>query len=488
MTEITDFAAIVLVLTAGFTLAVLSTKLTERVPVPAPAIFLLAAAAVSDLWPRVYEEVPIRTVERIAVVALIVILFNGGMDIGWRRFRSAAGPILSLGVIGTFATAAIVAVFAHYALGFDWMLAGIVGAALAPTDPAVMFSVLGRREIGGRSGTALEGEAGVNDPAGIALMIGMIELATHDDASFLVVVREFAVEMGIGTAAGLLGALGLVSLLRRVRLPSEALSSVLALALAGLLYGATSLAHGSGFLAVFIAGLFLGDARAPFKREIERFHASLATLAELVVFVGLGLTVSIGALSGRTWFQGVVLALVLALLARPVVVVATLATARLRWTERAFIAWGGLKGAVPILLAAFAVLGGVSEADRVYGIVFVVVLLSVLGQGTLVPRVARVLAIPMHDRAAFPWELSVGLAREPANALEFVVAPGSRAEGREIRTIPLGEHAWITLVVRDGAAVRAGGSLELRAGDRVLLLADPEDVPALKRLFQRGSS
>jgi cell volume regulation protein A len=400
MTEITDFAVIVFALTAGFTLAVLSTKLTERVPVPAPAIFLVAAAAVSDLWPRVYEEVPIQTVERIAVVALIVILFNGGMDIGWRRFRSAAGPILSLGVIGTFATAAIVAAFAHYALGFDWMLAGIVGAALAPTDPAVMFSVLGRREIAGRSGTALEGEAGVNDPAGIALMLGMIELATHDDASFVVVVREFAVEMGVGTATGLLGALALVLLLRRVHLPSEALYSVLALALAGLLYGATSLAHGSGFLAVFIAGLFLGDARVPFKREIERFNGSLAALAELVVFVALGLTVSVGSLSADVWVDGIVLALLLAFVARPLVVAGTLVTTDLRWSERAFIAWSGLKGAVPILLAAFAVLGGVPDAERVYAIVLVVVLVSVVGQGTLVPLVARALAVPMRERVS----------------------------------------------------------------------------------------
>jgi cell volume regulation protein A len=396
MTEISEFAAIILPITGGFVLAVLATKLTERVPLPAPALFLLAAALVSDLWPDLYEHVPIRTVERIAVVALIVILFNGGLDIGWRRSRAAAGPILSLGIGGTFGTAALVAVAAHYVLGFEWMLAGIVGAALAPTDPAVMFSVLGRREIGGRSGTTLEGEAGMNDPAGIALMIGMIEVATHDDATLLVVGREFGVEMGIGTATGLVGGFLLVQLLRRVRLPTESFYPVLALALAGALYAATSLAHGSGFLAVFIAGLFAGDARLPYRSEIERFQGSLAVLAELVVFVALGLTVSIGSLSARVWFDGIVLALVLALVARPLVVAVGLMGSSLRWNERVFIAWSGLKGAVPILLAAFAVLGQVSDAERVYGIVFVVVLVSVVGQGTLVPLVAKTLGIPMR--------------------------------------------------------------------------------------------
>ena len=277
MTEIADFAAVLLLVTGAVVLAVVATTLTGRVPVPAPAIFLVAAALVSDIWPQVYEHVPILTVERIAVVALVVILFNGGMDIGWGRFRASAGPILSLGVAGTFATAGLLAVFAHYALGFDWTLAGIIGAALAPTDPAVMFSVLGRREIAGRSGTTLEGEAGVNDPAGIALMLGLIELATHEDASAFVVVREFVVEMGIGTAMGLAGARVLLPFLRRLQLPAEGLYPVLALALAGALYATTSLAHGSGFLAVFIAGLVLGDARLPYKGEIERFHTSLAS-------------------------------------------------------------------------------------------------------------------------------------------------------------------------------------------------------------------
>jgi cell volume regulation protein A len=374
-------------------------------------------------------------------------------------------------------------VLAHYVLGFGWMLAGIVGAAVAPTDPAVMFSVLGRREVAGRSGTTLEGEAGVNDPAGIALMLGMIELATHDSASFLVVVREFAVEMSIGVALGLLGALVLLPVLRGLRLPSEGLYPVLALVLAGALYGATSLAHGSGFLAVFIAGLFLGDARTPYKAEIERFSASLASLAELGVFVALGLTIDISGLSGRVWREGIVLALVLALLARPLVVLLTLGPARLSWAERAFITWSGLKGAVPILLAAFALLDGVAGAERVYGVVFVVVLVSVVGQGTLIPFVARALNIRMRKRPSLPWELSVRLGEEPQPEHEFEVRAGSRAAGHAIRDLPLGEHAWVTLVVRDGAATRPAGSLELRAGDRVLLLAEADDLEPLTRLF-----
>ena len=201
---------------------------------------------------------PILTVERIAVVALIVILFNGGMDIGWRRFRGALAPILSLGVLRDVRDRRDRRGLRPLRARVRMDDGGLIGAALAPTDPAVMFSVLGQREIGGRSGVTLEGEAGVNDPAGIALMIGMIELATHDDASRFVILREFVVEMAIGAAVGLIGALAMVALLRRITLPAPALSPVLALALAGALYGVTALAHGSGFLAVFIAGLVVG--------------------------------------------------------------------------------------------------------------------------------------------------------------------------------------------------------------------------------------
>ncbi|HJU46741.1 MAG TPA: potassium/proton antiporter [Gaiellaceae bacterium] len=479
MTEISDFGGIILVVTAGFTLAVLSTKLTERVPVPAPALFLAAAALVSDIWPSVYDALSIRVVERIAVVALVVILFNGGMDIGWRRFRSAAGPILSLGLLGTFATAGLMALFAHYALGLSWILSGLIAAAIAPTDPAVVFSVLGRREIEGRSGTTLEGEAGINDPVGIALMIGMIELATHDDASFLVVIQEFAIEMSIGAAFGVLGARLLTPILRRLELGSEGLYPVLAMTLAGALYGVTSIAHGSGFLAVFIAGLLLGDAHVPFKAEIERFSASLASLAELAVFVFLGLTIDLGSLSGRVWLEGAALALFLALLGRPLVVIATLGLARFRWGERLFISWAGLKGAVPILLAALALLSGVPDAQHVYRVVFVVVVVSVVGQGTLVPFAARLLGVRMHDRPTLPWLL----ARHPPAEEAFEVQAGSRAAGLALGDLPLGEKAWITHVIRNGVTIRPASTLELLVGDQVLLTTTSEQPDQLSRLF-----
>lgn len=398
MSEISTFGGTVLVVGAAFAAAVLATKATARVPVPTPAIFLVLAAVASDVFPRLQDYLSVREVTRIGVIALIVILFHGGMQIGLQRFRHAALPTLVLGLPGTFATAGIVAAVAHWGLGFDWITSWIIGAAIAPTDPAVMFSVLGGREVGGRSGTILEAESGTNDPVGIALMIGMLELATHPGSSWTVVLEEFAIEMAVGTALGVAAGLLLLWVNNRVALPSRSLYPLFVLACALTIYGGTSLLHGSGFLAVFVAGLLAGGRDFVHRRETERFHAPLASLAEIVVFIALGLTVDLTEL--WNWTVGgyaLVLAVVLALVARPLVVLLLLLPARLRWTERVFIAWAGLKGAVPILLAAFAVLAGVDEAYRIYLIVFVVVIFSVVVQGSLIEKAAARLGIPIVD-------------------------------------------------------------------------------------------
>ncbi len=354
----------------------------------------MLAAVASDLVPRL--TLSIHTVELVASGALVVILFDGGASIGLRRFRAAAMPVVLLGVPGTFAMAALVAVFAHSVLGIEWMTAGLIGAAVAPTDPAVMFSVLGDREIEGRTDTILEGESGANDPVGIALMLGLIELATHADETFWVVVRVFVLQMGVGLLVGVAGGFAEARLLPRLGRSAPWIS----LAFAACVFGVAALAHGSGFLAVFVAGLIRGDVEVPRGAEVLQLRKRLATVAEIVVFVALGLTIEISGIEAGRWAEGLLLAAFAALLARPAVVATVLARVRLDLGERVFVAWGGLKGAVPILLAAFALTHHVDEANRIYETVFVIVLASVVVQGTSIPFAARRLGVEAAEQTS----------------------------------------------------------------------------------------
>jgi cell volume regulation protein A len=280
----------------------------------------------------------------------------------------------------------------------------------------------------------------------------------------------------------LLGGKLLVAGLARLRLGDSGLHPVFALACAGLLYGATSLAGGSGFCAVFVAGLLLGDARLPYAGEIDHFTASLASLAEVAVFLALGLTINLAGITVTDWLDGLGLFLVMSILIRPLVIVLTLARSALNRPEKAFIAWSGLKGAVPILLAAFAVLGHVPDHQRIYDVIFVVVLSSVVIQGGLVPIIAARLRIPMHLRPELPWELSVKLAEPPRDRVELAVEAGSPADGARLDDLPLGNRGWVTLVVRDAHAVPPRPDLALHPGDLVFLLG-VDDEPKLSDMF-----
>ncbi len=472
MGDVAPFGLAVALVALAALLAVLSNRLSERVRVPAPAFFLIAAAVASDVFPKL-RDLPIKVDQRLVTVALVVILFDGGMHIGWSRFRSAAGAVVWIGVAGTAVTAAGMAVLAHLLFGFGWRSALLLGTALAPTDPAVVFSVLGRREIAGRTGPIVEGESGANDPVAIALMVSLLGASGAGVHAVAEGVGEFALQMVLGAALGALGGYLLLLLMRRVPLPNAALYPVQTIAFACLIYGVATVAHGSGFLAVFLAGIIVGDPRAPYKREIERFASGLGSVAEIVVFTVLGLTVSLEQVlhDGEIW-TGLALAALLILVVRPVLVGLVLAPIRLRLGERAFVLWAGLKGAVPIVLGTFVLTGGVRDSSRIYGVIFVVVLISVVVQGGLVPSFARLLKVPMRVVEPEPWALGMRFRDEPEGLRRYFVAAGSPADGCSISGLDVGETAWISMVSRDGRLVQVRGRTLLRADDEVLLLAD----------------
>jgi cell volume regulation protein A len=397
MTDIAVFAGLLTAVCAVVALAIVSSRVSKLLRVPPPAVLLVAAALASDVFPAL-GRMPIEQVQRIVTVALVLILFDGGMGLGLDRFRREAAAIAWLGVAGTLVTAAALAAVAHLLFGLDWRAGLLLGTALAPTDPAVVFSVLGGREFAGRGLLLLKGESGANDPVGIALMASL--LAAGGTAGWTAVGtagREFALQMVLGLAVGAVAGSLLVATMRRMVLPDQGLDPLWTLSAAGLTYGLATLAHGSGFLAVFVCGVVAGDARARHQREIEHFHSALASLGEIVAFTVLGLTVSLRSLgTGSTLWIGLGMAVLLALVVRPLLVGLVLARVRLPAPERAFVLWAGLKGAVPVLLGTYLLSAGVRDAHRLYGVVFVVVTFSVLVQGGLVPVMARLVGLPLR--------------------------------------------------------------------------------------------
>ncbi len=474
MSDVEPFALVVFVIAAAVVLAVASSRLGDRFGVPAPAIFLLVAAAASDAVPEL-GSLSIRVDQRIVTVALVVILFDGGMSIGWSRFRSEARLVVWLGVAGTAVTALAMAVAAHGLFGYGWLTALLIGTALAPTDPAVVFSVLGRREIAGRSPTVLKGESGANDPIGIALMISLLGASGGGWADVVSGAGSFALQMLVGAAGGVVGARLLLVVLRRLPLPNEALYPVLTLAFSLLVYGGTTLCLGSGFLAVFLMGILVGDARAPFKREVDRFSSAVGSLAEIVAFTVLGLSVSLhDVATTRNLTIGIGLAVLLMIVVRPALVGLLLLRTRLSGPERTFILWSGLKGAVPILLGTYVLREGSPDAAEIYDIIFIVVTVSVVVQGGLVPAVARVLRIPSRIVQPAPWALGMRFREEPEGLHRYVVEAGSPADGSSVGDLAISDTVWISMISRDGQLVQARGSTMLRAGDEVLALAEDD--------------
>jgi potassium/hydrogen antiporter len=487
MHDVTQFALVVAVAAAALLLAIGSSRISARLHVPSPALFLVAATVCSEVFPAL-GSLSIVTDQRIVTVALVVILFDGGMHIGLDRFRPVAVPVVWLGVAGTFVTAGALALAAHTVLGFDWRPALLLGTALAPTDPATVFSVLGGREVSGRTGTLLEGEAGANDPVGIALMVAILASTGAGWHAVGHGALEFMLQMVVGVTFGLAGGMGLRWLLRHLPMPNEALYPLRAVAFAFLVYGVTTVCHGSGFLAVLLTGILVGDTRAPYKRDVERFASGLASLAEIVAFTVLGLSIpasdAVG--HGHLW-HGLVLAVLLVLVIRPVFVGLVLAPVRLRRGERAFVLWAGLKGVVPILLGTYAVVEGAPEATTIYAVVFVVVLLSVVVQGGLVPTLARVWGVPMRLVEQEPWTMGMRFRARPEGVHRYVVAPGSAADGTTIRDLPLDEDVWVSVVSRGGQMVQVSGATTLRAGDEVLAItSDSTLTDGLFRVAGQG--
>jgi cell volume regulation protein A len=425
----------------------------------------------------------------IGIIALALILFEGGLTAGFNDLRPVAAPAISLAVVGTLATAALTGAAAKALFDFTTLEAFLVGSILAATDGAAVFALLRGSTLRRRLAKTLEGESGLNDPIAVLLVVALIAAITDPSYGLPDALWLFVRQIAIGTAVGLaVGRLGVMAF-ERVPLATPGLYPVASVAVAALAFGAADTLHGSGFLAVYLTGLALGDHRIPAKRTVVAFHEGFASVAQIALFVVLGLLVFPSQL-GDVALEASALALLLAIVARPVATF--LATAPFRFTvaEKTVLGWAGLRGGVPVVLATFPVIDHVPRSTEFFNIVFFAMLVSTLLQGMTFERLAEALGVTTSEPAMpRPLAESGTIRRLGAEVVEFHVRADDEICGLRIRELGLPRDALVNVIVRGEQALPPRGSTRVEPGDRLHVLVRQEvadEVDELILLWRTG--
>ncbi|MFC9911749.1 potassium/proton antiporter [Streptomyces sp. NPDC127197] len=420
----------------------------------------------------------------IGYAALVVILAEGGLGTQWKETRPVLPAATSLALAGVAVSVGITAAAAHYLVGLEWRQALIIGAVVSSTDAAAVFSVLRKIPLPARVTGTLEAESGFNDAPVVILVVSFS--AAGPIEHWYVLIGEIALELAIGAAIGLaVGWLGTWTL-RHVALPASGLYPIAVMAIAVAAYAAGALAHGSGFLAVYLASMVMGNARLPHWPATRGFADGLGWIAQIGMFVLLGLLVTPHEL-GDDIVPALVIGLVLTMVARPLSVVFCLLPFRVPWQEQTLMSWAGLRGAVPIILATIPVVSDVEGSDRIFNIVFLLVVVYTLIQGPTLPWVARKLRLGDKSAAADLGIESAPLERLRGHLLSVTIPAESKMHGVEISELRLPAGAAVTLVVREGKSFVPLPTTVLRRGDELLVVAtDPVRDAAERRLRAVG--
>ncbi|MGX1490852.1 cell volume regulation protein A [Streptomyces tendae] len=421
----------------------------------------------------------------IGYAALVVILAEGGLGTKWKEVEPVLPAASALATVGVTISVGVTAAAAHYLVGLDWQQALIIGAVVSSTDAAAVFSVLRRIPLPSRVAGTLEAESGFNDAPVVILVVAFSHRGPIEQ--WYVLLGEIALELAIGAAIGLaigwLGAWGL----RHVALPASGLYPIAVMAIAVTAYASGAMAHGSGFLAVYLASMVMGNAKLPHWPATRGFAEGLGWIAQIGMFVLLGLLVTPHEL-GDDIVPALVIGLALTMLARPLSVVACLTPFRVAWREQALMSWAGLRGAVPIILATIPVVSGVEGSERIFNIVFVLVVVYTLIQGPTLPWLGRKLNLGQGPEAADLGIESAPLERLGGHLLSFVIPEGSKMHNVEVGELRLPPGAGVTLVVRDGKSFVPQPATVLRQGDELLVVAtDPVRDAAERRLRAVGA-
>lgn len=468
--------------------SILASRISDRFGIPTLLVFLaIGMLAGSEGLGGIYFDDP-ALAQSIGVAALVLILFSGGLDTDFESIRPVFRQGLALSTLGVLLTAGVVGLAAWWLLDFSLLEGLLLGAIVSSTDAAAVFSVLRSRGLAlkGSLKPLLELESGSNDPMAIFLTTGLIALLSGKTASPLDLLASFVVQMLLGGLTG--GVMGwlMQRIINRARLGYEGLYPVLTLALAFFTFGLTQLIGGNGFLAVYLAGIFLNRGAFLHRRSLVRFHDGLAWLMQIAMFLTLGLLVFPSRLPPVAGVS-LLIAAALIFLARPVSVFLSLAPTRLTWREKTFIAWVGLRGAVPIILATYPLLAGIDQNGWYFNVVFFVVLTSVLLQGTTLPLAARLLGVdlPAAPRRPFPIEADASSGFK-SELKELPVPPGSPAVGRAILELNLPANFLIVLIARGQDFIITNGGTIIEEGDVLLALSDAADFQAAREIFQPG--
>ncbi|WP_292393303.1 potassium/proton antiporter [Methanoculleus sp. UBA303] len=468
-----------------FLISIIANKFSERLGVPALLIFLVVGMLAGSEGPGgIPFDDPV-IAQTIGVIALAYILFSGGLDTRWEQIQPVLWPGIALSTVGVVLTAVLLGAFAVLVLGLSPLTGFLLGAVVSSTDAAAVFSVLrmARARLQGNLRPFLEFESGSNDPMAVFLTTGIIALILTPGSSVLALIPMFVQQMVVG---GLLGyGLGrfVVFLINRLKLESEGLYPVLSLSMVLLTYGLTATVGGNGFIAVYVAGLVMGNSIVVYKKSLIRFHDGIAWLMQIVMFLALGLLVFPSELV-PVIVPGVLTAFFLILVARPVAVLLTLLPWKMPMNEKALVSWVGLRGAVPIILATYPLVAGVPDADMIFNIVFFIVLVSALVHGTSIPSVARWLglAAPLQEKRKLSREFDVD-PDTPSELIELVIPPDAPAVGKQVVDLGLPKGALIILMQKGDERFVPGGSTVIEAGDTLLLLTTDDLVENVRARF-----
>ncbi len=480
-----------LILVAGALLAagIGGALLADRMRIPGLLLFLgLGMLAGSEGVGGIHFD-NTELARTLGTIALILILFEGGLTAGWSEIRPVLGTAASLATIGTTVTALIAGLAAKLIFGLSTLEGMLVGAAIAATDSAAIFAVLRRSQLEKRLARSLEGESGMNDPVALLLVIGFIEWIQQPGFGIADMAGLLALKLALGTAIGLAMGRLAVAGLNKARLSTDGIYPVATIAIAGLAYGLAEVAHGSGLLATYLTALAIGSANIPARRTIVAFHEGLGWVAQIALFILLGLLVFPSTL-GDVAVKGLALSAALIVVARPVAAFVSTVFAPLNMKERLMLGWAGLRGATPIWLATFPVVAGVGAGQELFAIVFFVVVTSTLIQGASFEPLAQRLGLTT-DEPALPRRLleSGRIRRMGGDVVSYRLKPGAAAAGHMVRELDLPREALVNVIVRDGNAIPPRGSTELREGDELHVLVRGElrnEVEELTRRWQEG--